>query len=72
LPIAQLLDDGVLVAEVGVDDRRRVLDGVGKRAHRDTFDALRGEHLERRVENSLADLSAFSLSSLFDAHDRSP
>ena len=68
LPVAQLLDDRFLVAEVRVDDGRGVLDGIGERAHGDAFGALLGEHLQRRVENLLADLRAFALSSFFDAH----
>ena len=68
LAVAQLLDDGVLVAEVGVDDGRRVFDRVGERAHGDAFGAFVGEDLEGRVENSLADLCALALSSFFDAH----
>src|SRR6185436_4951735 len=65
LPVTQLLDDGVLVAEVSVDDGGRVFDRVGQRAHRDAFDAFRGEDLECRVENFLADLRSLALSSLF-------
>ena len=72
LAVAQLLDDGFLVAEVRVDDGRRVFDGVGEGAHGDTLGAVLGEYLQGRVENLLADLGALALSSFLDAHGLSP
>ena len=70
LAVAQLADDRVLVAKVRVDDGRGVLDRVSEGAHRDAFDALGGEELERRVENLLADLGALSLFPFLDTHSR--
>ena len=59
--VAELLEQRLLVLEVEVDGRRRVLDPVGDLAHRDGLVALLGEELAGGVEDPFPEFLSLSL-----------
>src|SRR5512143_3918192 len=65
---AEFSHEGVLVLEVEVDGRGRVLDGLRDAPHRDLVVALGGEALPSGVEDLAPDRFSFPLAPFRDAH----
>src|SRR5258706_186001 len=66
--LAERVDEVVLVFEVVVDRRRRVLDRIGDAPHGDALVAFAGEEVARRGEDLAANLFAFSFPPFDHAH----